>query len=97
MPALPPSSTIPSGYNFLSVRQNDDSSSSFTAVPISYKSTDNSLAPGVVAGIVLGSVAGFLLLLRTYEYSHGRYVDISEFPQQKRSKNEEQIAEQGNV
>ncbi|EGU84285.1 hypothetical protein FOQG_05852 [Fusarium oxysporum f. sp. raphani 54005] len=63
MPALPPSSTIPSGHNPLSVRQNDDSSSSFTAVPTAYKSADNSLAPGVVAGIVLGSVAGFLLLL----------------------------------
>ncbi|TXC11525.1 hypothetical protein FocTR4_00006459 [Fusarium oxysporum f. sp. cubense] len=63
MPALPPSSTTPSGHNPLSVRQNDDSSSSFTAVPTAYKSADNSLAPGVVAGIVLGSVAGFLLLL----------------------------------
>ncbi|KAF4437424.1 hypothetical protein F53441_13058 [Fusarium austroafricanum] len=63
MPALPPSSTIPSGHNHLSVRQNDESSSSFTAVPTVYKSADNSLAPGVVAGIVLGSVAGFLLLL----------------------------------
>ncbi|KAK2675572.1 hypothetical protein RAB80_007757 [Fusarium oxysporum f. sp. vasinfectum] len=45
MPALPPSSTIPSGHNPLSVRQNDDSSSSFTAVPTAYKSADNSLAP----------------------------------------------------
>ncbi|KAJ4270020.1 hypothetical protein NW762_001693 [Fusarium torreyae] len=62
MPALPPSATIPSRH-LLSVRQNDDSSTSFTAVPTAYKNVDDSLAPGVVAGIVLGSVAGFLLIL----------------------------------
>lgn len=63
MPALPSSTTIPSGHHLLAVRQNDNSSPSFTAVPTVYKSADTSLHPGAVAGIVLGSVAAFLLLL----------------------------------
>ncbi|KAJ4149484.1 hypothetical protein NW754_000924 [Fusarium falciforme] len=61
MPVLP-SRTIPSG-NRLEVRQNDPSSTSFVPVPSTYGNLDNSPHPGVVAGIVLGSVAGFLLLL----------------------------------
>ncbi|KAI8689896.1 hypothetical protein LRP88_13804 [Fusarium phalaenopsidis] len=61
MPVLP-SRTIPSG-NRLAVRQNDPSSTSFVPVPSTYGNLDNSPHPGVVAGIVLGSVAGFLLLL----------------------------------
>ncbi|CAF3485209.1 hypothetical protein SNK03_012215 [Fusarium graminearum] len=66
MPAIPPSTTIPSDsghHGLLAVRQNDDSRTSFTAVPTAYKSADTSLHPGAVAGIVLGAVAAFLLLL----------------------------------
>lgn len=62
MPVLP-SRTIPSGNHRLAVRQNDPSSTSFVPVPSTYGNLDNSPHPGVVAGIVLGSVAGFLLLL----------------------------------
>ncbi|KAL4722782.1 hypothetical protein ACLX1H_010020 [Fusarium chlamydosporum] len=63
MPALPPSTTIPLGHHHFAVRQDDDSRTSFTAIPTVYKSADTSLHPGAVAGIVLGSVAAFLLLL----------------------------------
>ncbi|KAF4469002.1 hypothetical protein FALBO_4099 [Fusarium albosuccineum] len=61
MPVLPSSTTrsIP----HLAARQNDPSSTTFVAVPSTYGALDDSPHPGVVAGIVLGSVAGFLLLL----------------------------------
>jgi D-alanyl-D-alanine carboxypeptidase len=42
-------------------RQNDNSD--FAPVPTSYGSSSSSPHPGVVAGIVVGSVGGFLLLL----------------------------------
>ncbi|KAF4979937.1 hypothetical protein FZEAL_3948 [Fusarium zealandicum] len=77
MPVLP-SSTVPSEPR-LAVRQNDASSSSFTAVPSTYGAADNSPHPGVVAGIVLGSVAGFLLLLYLiYMLLHGGPVIVRE-------------------
>lgn len=68
MPVLP-SRTIPSGPRLLAVRQDDPS---FVPVPSTYGSLGSSPHPGVVAGIVLGSVAGFLLLLwLVYVILHG--------------------------
>ncbi|KAM5348090.1 hypothetical protein ACJ41O_007914 [Fusarium nematophilum] len=61
MPVLP-SSTVPSEPHLVA-RQDDPSRTSFVAVPSTYGAANNSPHPGVVAGIVLGSVAGFLLLL----------------------------------
>lgn len=50
---------IPPELSSVSKRQ----SSSIIAIPTTYDTLNNSPAPGVVAGIVLGSVAGFLLLI----------------------------------
>ncbi|KAH6895480.1 hypothetical protein B0T10DRAFT_478056 [Thelonectria olida] len=54
-----------------------DSSSTFTAIPSTYGDLNSSPSPGVVAGIVLGAVAGFLLLLYVvYCILHGGLVLI---------------------
>lgn len=75
MPAihLPPSKTLRSVADAISlVARQDESSSSFVAIPSAYGNLHNSPHPGVVAGIVLGSVAGFLLLLYIiYAILHG--------------------------
>ncbi|KAH7160807.1 hypothetical protein EDB81DRAFT_327198 [Dactylonectria macrodidyma] len=75
MPAipLPPSKTLRSVADAVSlVARADDSSSSFVPIPSTYGSLNSSPSPGVVVGIVLGSVAGFLLLLYIiYAILHG--------------------------
>ncbi|KAF7550270.1 hypothetical protein G7Z17_g5814 [Cylindrodendrum hubeiense] len=66
MPAipLPPSKTLGSVADAISlVARQASSSTSFVAVPSSYGNLHNSPSPGVVVGIVLGSVAAFLLIL----------------------------------
>lgn len=47
-------------YNRLIPRQGSDSSGGY--IPLSYQGLNSGPAPGTVAGIVLGSVAGFLLI-----------------------------------
>ncbi|KAJ6444507.1 protein translocation protein, Sec62 family protein [Purpureocillium lavendulum] len=44
-------------------RQQSTPTQTYVVIPTTYGSLDNSPSPGVVVGIVLGSVAGFLLLL----------------------------------
>lgn len=47
----------------LSLTKRQSSADSILAIPSTYDNLNSSPAPGVVAGIVLGSVAGFLLLI----------------------------------
>lgn len=61
----------------LAARADDSSSTTFVAIPSTYGALDSSPSPGVVAGIVLGSVAAFLLLLYViYCILHGGLVLI---------------------
>ncbi|KAK7418397.1 hypothetical protein QQX98_004017 [Neonectria punicea] len=70
---LSPTATIRSTAS-LAARQDSSSSATatFISIPSAYGSTNSSPHPAVVAGIVLGSVAGFLLLLYIiYAILHG--------------------------
>ncbi|CAH0048794.1 unnamed protein product [Clonostachys solani] len=64
MPAIQIETTaaalVAAANHVLAERDDDDN---FKVIPSTYGGLYNSLNPGVVAGIVLGSVAGFLLLL----------------------------------
>ncbi|KAI5463330.1 hypothetical protein BGZ63DRAFT_422698 [Mariannaea sp. PMI_226] len=78
MPAIPPppSETVPPVTTsvLLTARQQ---STTFVSIPASYGDLYSSPSPGVIAGIVIGSVAGFLLLLYIiYCILHGALVMI---------------------
>jgi hypothetical protein len=62
MPALPGLAPPPPPLAALTARQSRGGDS-FTVIPSEYGALYGSPSPGVVAGIVLGSVAGFLLFL----------------------------------
>lgn len=55
---LPPRRTITARLLTLTGRQNTPD-----IIPTTYGNINNSMAPGTIAGIVLGSVGGFLLIL----------------------------------
>ncbi|ATY59365.1 hypothetical protein CCM_05332 [Cordyceps militaris CM01] len=59
LPASPPAAS-PLGPR---APQQSTTTPGFQAIPSTYREQDSSLAPGAVAGIVLGSVGAFLLLL----------------------------------
>lgn len=58
-----PSSLLRRATALLASRQDRDDDESYTVIPAQYGALHSSPSPGVVAGIVLGSVAGFLLIL----------------------------------
>ncbi|KAF2147245.1 uncharacterized protein K452DRAFT_314449 [Aplosporella prunicola CBS 121167] len=60
MPALPPPVPDPATSASLLRRQ---SNANFGYIPLTYKGLSSGPPPGTVVGIVLGSVAGFLLLM----------------------------------
>lgn len=76
MPAIrlpiPPSATARSAASLVARQGDSSATESFVAIPSAYGATNSSPHPAVVAGIVLGSVAGFLLLLYiVYAILHG--------------------------
>ncbi|KAB2572450.1 hypothetical protein BFW01_g5275 [Lasiodiplodia theobromae] len=59
--SAPAADSLPANsYDRLIPRQGSDSSGGY--IPLSYQGLNSGPAPGTVAGIVLGSVAGFLLI-----------------------------------
>ena len=66
MPAiapLPPSATLPGEHQPQPVLEARQSTTTHVIIPSVYGDLYDSPSPGVIVGIVLGSVAGFLLLL----------------------------------
>jgi len=74
MPAIPPqhnAATLSARHaQTLDIRQSN-SAEGYVIIPANYQNINNSPSPGAVVGIVLGSVAGFLLLLFLFSSLNG--------------------------